>query len=168
MKPRPHFLLLLWIGIATLPSAHAQSATEPATGINWQSFQDGLSSSKESSTKLLVDVYAPWCGWCSRLQADVYSTSQVRSYVNEHFTVARLNIDEMDDTLSFKGYTLSSGELAMGLGASGTPTTVFLDTDGDYITRLPGYLGPEEFLTVLRFIATDAYLTKSFEEFAGL
>ncbi len=159
---------MLWLCIAAPQSGQAQSATEPAEGINWHSFQDGLSTSSTTSTKLLVDVYAPWCGWCSRLQADVYSTSEIRTYVNEHFTVARLNIDEMDDTLSFKGYTLSSAELAMGLGASGTPTTVFLDAKGDYITRLPGYLGPEDFLTVLRFIATDAYLNKSFEEFAGL
>lgn len=158
----------MWLGVAAPLSIQAQSATEPAEGIEWRSFQDGLSSSKATSTKLLVDVYAPWCGWCSRLQADVYSTNEVRTYVNEHFTVARLNIDEMDDTLSFKGYTLSSAELAMGLGASGTPTTVFLDADGDYITRLPGYLGPEDFLTVLRFIATDAYVNQSFEEFAGL
>lgn len=167
MKSKSYFLLL-WLGIGASQSILAQSATEPAEGIEWRSFQDGLSSSKATSTKLLVDVYAPWCGWCSRLQADVYTTSEIRSYVNEHFTVARLNIDEMDDTLSFKGYTLSSAELAMGLGASGTPTTVFLDADGDYITRLPGYLGPEDFLTVLRFIATDAYRNQSFEEFAGL
>lgn len=167
MKSRLYFLFL-WLGVAAPLSIQAQSATEPAEGIEWRSFQDGLSSSKATSTKLLVDVYAPWCGWCSRLQADVYSTNEVRTYVNEHFTVARLNIDEMDDTLSFKGYTLSSAELAMGLGASGTPTTVFLDADGDYITRLPGYLGPEDFLTVLRFIATDAYVNQSFEEFAGL
>ncbi len=167
MKARSYFLSAC-LAVATLPSAHAQSATDPAKGIDWQSFQDGLSISKDTATKLLVDVYAPWCGWCSRLQSDVYSSQDVRSYVNEHFTVARLNIDEMDDSLSFKGYTLSSAELAMGFGASGTPTTVFLSPDGDYITRLPGYLGPEDFLTVLRFIATDAYQSQSFDEFAGL
>ncbi len=80
--------------------------------------------------------------------------------------VARLNIDAMDDVVHFKGYELSSAELAMGLGASGTPTTVFLDAHGDYITRLPGFVGPEEFLTVLRFIATEKYLKMTFEEFA--
>ena len=136
--------------------------------MDWFEFQKGLSRAGESSKKLLIDVYAPWCGWCTRLQSDVYTSQTIQEYVRQHFTAARLNIDENSDTLSFKGYSLSSAELAMGLGATGTPTTVFLDEKGEYITRLPGYLGPEDFLTVLRFIATDAYRTQSFEEFAGL
>lgn len=158
------FLSSLW----ACDLSHAQSAANPARGVNWLPFQDALGETKSSSTKLIVDVYAPWCGWCSRLQAEVYTDEEVQSYVRKHFTMTRLNIDEMDDKLTFNGYELSSAELAMGLGASGTPTTVFLTGDGKYITRVPGFLAAEDFLAVLRFVATDAYLTKSFEEFSEI
>ena len=55
----------------------------------------------------------------------------------------------------------------MALGASGTPTTVFLDSDGSYVTRLPGYHPADRFLEVLRFIGTEAYREMTFEEYAG-
>jgi len=143
----------------------AQSASEPASGVAWLNFEQGLREASEANRPILVDIFAPWCGWCSRLQKDVYTDSRIQDYLANNFAVARLNIDSVDDELSFRGYRVTSSELAMGLGASGTPTTVFLDSSGNYITRLPGFVGPDEFLQVLRFIGTKAYVKQSFEGF---
>lgn len=145
--------------------AYAQSASEPAAGVAWLGFEEGLRLAAEYERPVLVDIYAPWCGWCTRLQTDVYTDGRVQLYLSEHFAVARLNIDSVDDAVNFRGYRVTSSELAMGLGASGTPTTVFLDAAGNYITRLPGFVGPDEFLQVLRFIGTEAYKSQSFESF---
>ena len=41
----------------------------------------------------------------------------------------------------------------------------FLDAAGNYITRLPGFVGPDEFLQVLRFIGTKAYESQTFDAF---
>lgn len=145
----------------------AQTAASPANGVEWQSFENGLATAERSEKKLLVDVYAPWCGWCSRLQADVYTDDRVQEMLKSHFAVARVNIDRVDDEISFKDYLLTSAELAVGLGATGTPTTVFLESNGDYITRLPGYVEPNVFLQILDFIRSDAYKNQSFEQFAA-
>jgi thioredoxin-related protein len=158
-------LLTLFLYCAIPGVAWSQSASEPAEGVNWLAFEDGLQAAGETDRPVLVDIYAPWCGWCSRLQTDVYAEPDVQAYLANHFTVSRLNIDSIDDVVSFRGYELTSAELAMGLGASGTPTTVFLDASGDYITRLPGFVGAEEFLQILTFIGSKAYVSESFESF---
>jgi thioredoxin-related protein len=145
--------------------ADAQSASEPAAGIPWLEFEEGLRVAAEREKPVLVDIFAPWCGWCTKLQTDVYTDGRIQHYLREHFAVARLNIDSVDDAVDFRGYRVTSAELAMGLGASGTPTTVFLDSAGNYITRLPGFVGADEFLQVLRFIGTEAYKSQSFENF---
>jgi thioredoxin-related protein len=146
-------------------TANAASAQEAWTAapIGWKSFDEAIAN--QSQKKILIDIYAPWCGWCRRMHQEVYPNAEVQEYLLEHFNLTRLDITEEGDTLSFKGYRLNSMTLAGGLGATATPTTVFLEPNGDYITRLPGYASTEDFLNILQFIATNAYQTQSFQDF---
>jgi thioredoxin-related protein len=133
--------------------------------VSWLEFEEGAREAAETQRPILVDIYAPWCGWCTRLQTDVYTDQRIQQYLADNFSVTRLNIDSVDDEVNYRGYKVTSAELATGLGASGTPTTVFLDATGKYITRLPGFIGADEFLLVLRFIGTEAYKSQSFKAF---
>jgi thioredoxin-related protein len=55
--------------------------------------------------------------------------------------------------------------LSSGLGAEATPTTVFLDANGDYITRLPGFVDAGEFLHILRYIGSKSFKVESYKDF---
>ena len=145
-------------------TASAQQAWTAAP-LGWAPFSEAIEQASQAEKKVLIDIYAPWCGWCRRMHQEVYPDAGVRQYLHEHFKLTRLDITEEEDTLQFKGYRLNSMTLAGGLGATATPTTVFLEPNGDYITRLPGFAGTDDFLNILKFIATDAYQTQSFEEF---
>lgn len=153
----PALFLLAGLGVHT-PAA-AQEA--PA----WRTFAEATGAAPASGKKVLLDVYAPWCGWCRKMQAEVYTDAALRAYLHDHFEIARVDLSVHDDTLHYRGFAVSSAELAAGLGATATPTTVFLEPDGTYITRLPGFHPTADFLQVLRFIATDAYRTQTFEAF---
>ncbi len=128
-------------------------------------FGEALQAAEVSGKTVIVDVYAPWCPWCAKLQSEVYSQATVRTYLNDHFETARLNIDNKDDVIPFKGFELSSSELASGLGAEATPTIVFLTATGDYITRVPGFIEADEFMYVLRYISTGSFRIESFQDF---
>ena len=153
--------------IALAPIASAQDASVPAEGLDWYSFEEAVKVAKKTNKKLIVDVYAVWCPWCRRLQSEVYTDENVRSYVEEHFVLTRLDAESRDDSLRFKEHTLTPADLATGLGASGFPTTVFLDAGGDYITRLPGFVEAGDFLHVLTYIGSDAFAEQSFEEYSA-
>ena len=161
-------LLLAAAAFVLLPlaPAHAQDASVPAEGVAWTPFEDAVTVAAKRQKPILVDVYAPWCTWCRRLQREVYTDKAVQAFLADHFVVTRLDGDDRSSELTFKSYTLSSGELAQALGAEGFPTTVFLAADSDYITRLPGFVDATEFLQILRFIGTGAYEKVSYQEFA--
>ena len=153
--------------IAFAPLAFAQDASVPAEGLDWYPFEEAIDAAKQSKKKLIIDVYAPWCPWCRRLQSEVYTDEKVRSYVKEHFILTRLDAENHDDKVRFREHTLTPAELSTGLGASGFPTTVFLDAEGEYITRLPGFVEAGEFLHVLGYIGSDAFADQSFEEYSA-
>jgi len=155
---------LSWTGVvATL----AQPAVpEPALAApTWIPFQDAVRAADSSGKMVLVDVWSRRCGWCARMQRETYTEPEVLRYLNDHFETGRLDIDIRADTISYMGYDLSSAELSAALGASGTPTTIFLDRDGSYVTRLPGFHPADRFLDVLHYMGTASYRDMTFDEF---
>jgi thioredoxin-related protein len=161
--------LALLLALALPLTAAAQRPAvdpSPAEGIDWHgSVEEALTAAETSGKKVIVDVFAPWCGWCARLQKEVYGDESVQAFVADNFEMVRLNGEVSDDIVQFQQYTLSSQMLAQALGATGYPTTVFLAEDGSYVTKLPGFSAPPDFLNVLGFIASEAYLTQKFEEY---
>lgn len=143
------------------------AATPEPRGPEWIPLSEALNRAKESKKKVLVDVWSGRCGWCARMQREIYPAPELMAYLGEHFETARLDIDIKDDTIEYAGYKLSSAELSVGFGATGTPTTVFLSNDGTYITRLPGFHDVPTFMGVLEFIGSDAFRDMTFEEYSA-
>ena len=158
--------LLLFSGVLS-HRAQAQDASVPAEGLPWKPFEEAVALAAKQNKKVLVDIFAPWCPWCRRLQREVYTDPAVQEYLKERFIVTRLNGDDTTASYAFKTYNLTAAELAAGLGAQGYPTTVFLAANSDYITRLPGFVDAAEFIHVLRFIGTEAYQKLTYQEYVA-
>lgn len=162
--------LILLAGLVATPSlaqsGDAQGAdVELAPQLEWPSFPEALDAAKESERIVLVDVWSRTCGWCRKQQTEVYTQPDLQEYVLDTFQLGRLDIDMESDTLSYRGYTMSSQMLSAGFGATATPTTIFLESDGTYITRLQGFHAYQDFYDVLRFIGSESFREMDFEDF---
>ncbi len=142
-----------------LSSATAQMHIPP------RSLDEVVEQAQADDRPILIEIYAPWCPYCQRMQKTVYSHTTVKSYLQDHFVYARLNSDTTDGTHTFQGRTLSTDQLASALGAKGVPTTVFLSADGSPIARQPGFVKRPQFLRMIRYIGSGAYQDQSFQEF---
>lgn len=161
------FLVICLLSVPALAAAQTDAieTTELAPQIEWPGFNEAFDAAKVSDKLVLIDVWSPTCGWCRKQQTEVYTQPGLQAFIRENFELGRINLDVTDDTLSFRGYTLSSQMLAGGLGATGTPTTIFMEPDGGYITRLQGFHAYEDFYDVIRFIGTESFREMSFEDF---
>lgn len=154
-------IVLGLLGGLLVHSAQAQMSIPP------RSFQDVVDRAQSRQTPILVEVYASWCPYCQRMQAEVYSDSTVKRYLDDHFTYVRLNSDTTGGQHQLNGRTVSTKELASMFGGRGVPTTVFLKSDGSPIAHQPGFIERPTFLTMIRFVGSGAYRNQSFQEFAG-
>ena len=159
-------LIGLFIFAFLLVSAgRAQDASVAAEGIDWKPFGEAVALAGEQEKMIVVDIYAPWCPWCRRLQREVYTDSLVQRSLADHFIATRLDGENQSDSLRFREYTLTPSELALGFGTEGYPTTVFLDSDGQYITRLPGFVNASKFTHVLSYVGTGAFKSVSYQDY---
>jgi len=58
---------------AALPARAGDAA------IPWRAWDPGLAEAQKSKRPVLVDVYTQWCGWCRRMDKDVYARADVRA-----------------------------------------------------------------------------------------
>jgi thioredoxin-related protein len=133
-------------------------------GLTWLSFNDGLATAKKSKKKVLVDVYTDWCGWCKKMDASTYADGEIMMYLKENYVVVKLNA-ESTKKLTYNTTSYTEQELAAAFGITGYPTTLFLKSNGDPITKLPGYAPAPAFKKILSFIGEDHYLTEKFDDY---
>ena len=101
----------------------------------------------------------------------------VVDYMNENFYAVKFNA-EQTEPIEFMGNTFvnkgSNGprkgthELAQALlkGRMSYPSYVFMNENNQLLTIVPGYAEAKDFLPILKFNGSNAYLTTSWEEFS--
>jgi thioredoxin-related protein len=166
MNRSPSCAALAFAAISILACAASPPSASAATAeARWASWDAGLHQAAESHRPVLVDVYTDWCGWCKRMDHDVYSRADVREYLDHHFVTVRLNA-ESPEAATYDGKPYTGRTLAMRFGVSGYPTTIFLRANGEHLVNVPGYVQADEFLTLLRYIG-EGHMDRgeSFETF---
>jgi len=167
MRPKICCVPLLAPLLAALGRALAAPPAGTADAVAWLDWDEGMRQARASNRPILVDVYTNWCGWCKRMDRDVYARADVRDYLAGSFVTIKLNA-ESQARGTYEGRSLTSRALASRLGVRSYPTTLFLRPGGARIVTVPGYVPADRFLLLLRYIG-DGHLDRGtpFEEFSA-
>ena len=147
-----------------------------AQKINWMTFQEAIKLNETAPKKIFIDVYTDWCGWCKKMDQTTFQDTAVIAYMNENYYAVKFNA-ECNDTIVFGEYTFvneggisgrkGTHQLASALlqGRLSYPSYVFMNEKNQLITVAPGYIEAKEFLPILQYIGTDAYLRQTFKDY---
>jgi thioredoxin-related protein len=132
--------------------------------LKWYTFDDGLAHAKKTEKKILVDVYTDWCGWCKKMDRDVYGDKRIVDYLNQKYVLVKLNA-ESSAKVNYKGKKSTERGIAQQFGVTGYPTTLFFKSDGEPITPVSGFVPADKFIDILKFIGDDFFAKMNWEEF---
>lgn len=156
-------LVVLFSGLIFISSGSNMNNQEDGD-LKWTNFTDGVKQALAENKKVLIDVYTDWCEWCKKMESDTYSDENIKSYLEENYSLVKLNAES--DTREMLGdEEVTQASLAKAFGVTGYPTTVFLMPDGRFITSVAGYMKPAEFLQVLKYIGEDYYKKMGFQDY---
>jgi thioredoxin-related protein len=150
--------------LSSLAFASAAGGAAPEAAL-WRTWDEGLKEAGASQRPIVVDVYTDWCGWCKRMDRDVFARNDVREYLSKRFVPIKLNAES--GTLGqYQGKSLSSRALAARFRVTGYPTTVFLNSDGEHLVNVPGYVNADRYLLLLRYVG-DGHMDRGvpFQDF---
>ncbi|MEN8247899.1 MAG: DUF255 domain-containing protein [Bacteroidota bacterium] len=158
-----------------LPLMLAFTNADTNSPVDWLSFEDAVTSSKENQKKIFIDVYTDWCGWCKKMDATTFSDPAVAALLQDKFYPVKFNAEQRDP-ITFNNHTFkfvprgTKGyhELAAALlnGKLSYPSVVFLNEKFEIIQILPGFKKADEFLKIATFIGEDHYLTTTWDDFS--
>lgn len=126
---------------------------------------------------VMVELYTPWCGWCTRMERNTFDDPNIAKFINKNFHSIKFNA-ESQDILTFLGKSYSfdkkatsrgrhelASMLMVGNKKQGYPTIAFLDENYNLIQAIPGYKNAQEFEIIMHFFAEKHYETKDWNEF---
>lgn len=103
----------------------------------------------ESRYLLLNFTGSDWCGWCMRLDAEVFSQGAFRGFASEHLVC--VTIDFPRDRPQHPDVTRRNEDLKRQYRVSGFPSLFLLNPNGRELGKL-GYMegGPQPFVDAMR------------------
>ncbi|MCG2588568.1 thioredoxin family protein [Rhodohalobacter sulfatireducens] len=146
------------IGSLFLKPAIAQDKS-----IYWRPFEEALQIAEKKQQVIIVDVWAPWCGWCKKMEKQVYPN--VSENLSTRFVWTRLNRDDNNSTIQFSNQPFSPLRLAQKLNVQNVPALVFLAPNGDYLFHKSGFTEVNTFESIMSYIASDTNPNGSYENF---
>lgn len=100
--------------------------------INWlSSYNRGMSRAKNTGKSVMIDFYTDWCGWCKKLDSDTYKDKEVLSLAG-NLVCIKIDADK-------------NKSIAQQYNVRGYPTILFLNSSGEELGRISGYLPARPF-----------------------
>jgi thioredoxin-related protein len=143
-------LTLLALLVSVLPVACADSPGD--TKIRWMGYNAAREQKPALNKKMFIYFSSANCGYCRKLENEVFSRDEIADYINTHYAPVLIDIDRNRKT-------------AVQFGIQGVPDLRFVSEKGEPIARWPGYIEAPHLLNMLKYIHTDSYLEMGFQEF---
>jgi thioredoxin-related protein len=136
---------------------------------------DDLEGARKEGKRFVVMWELRGCPYCKETHFVNLAQARIADYIKQNFEVLQLNIIGSRKVTDFDGKELTEKELAAKYGVRFTPTFQFfgeaaatlktLPPAKREVARAPGYMLPDDFLAMFRYVRDKAYESKSFRDY---
>jgi len=154
----PHVILALFVLVAVAAPAFAQDAAPTQDKPLWvEDYDAAVAIAKKEGKDLLIDFTgSDWCGWCKRLDAEVFSTDLFVEKAPATFVLTKLDFPRSEEVKAKVPNPARNEELSKKWSIRGFPTILLVTPEGAAYAST-GYRegGPEPYLEHLAELRED-------------
>jgi len=128
--------------LALLPLMRSRPQALPWT----ENANSAFNRAEKNDVAIVAYLYTDWCGYCRQMENTTFKDPDLISQLSEEFAWLRLN-PETDQ---------AGQSLQQKFMVSGFPPVLILDTRGNELDRIQGYVPPSRFIASLQLILRDS------------
>jgi len=122
-----------------------------AADVNWLTdFTAAQKKAKDEKKLVLMDFTgSDWCGWCIKLNKEVFTTKEFGDYAKDNLVMVEVDFPRRKQLSDDQ--KKANEKLQSKYGAEGFPTIVVLNSEGKQVWKQVGYMqgGPKAWIAKL-------------------
>jgi thioredoxin-related protein len=134
-------IIVLFSVVLAIRSDTSDAGSITLKGLKFQTnVTPALEAAKVQNKPIFIYARSESCGWCKKFEDETFTNQSVTRILNEKFILVSIDVyKQKNETRNFR--------------VQGTPTEIFLDSNGTEIKRIPGYTDTETFLDSINDIS---------------
>lgn len=124
-------IILLTAFVITIQTSYAQEGISFEKG----TWSEVLTKAKSQDKLVFLDAYASWCGPCKWMAKNTFPDDEVASYYNAKFVNYKMDMEKGEGPAVAKTYNVDA-----------YPSLLFVNSDGDLVSKNVGAMGPKDFM----------------------
>jgi thioredoxin-related protein len=143
---------LIWLTVTLPAPALGDSPGDLDPRLAVLDLEKALSAASEEKKHTFIYFWTPACPYCQRFTEEVLTDTDVIDLLRSDFVVVSINADQ-------------ERRLSRSFRVAGVPYLVFLDSQGQLASIVPGAMPADFFLVLLEYVRTKSYTETEFSEF---
>ena len=125
-----------------------------------------VKNSTKENKKVFIYLHIVGCNYCNIMDEFTFDDDSVNKYTKENFRVININASK-SDVIYYKSFKGSGREFVKHTGYTIYPSVLFLGPNGCINYASLGYKDEKQFLSILKYIKTDAFKEMDLKEFSS-
>ncbi|MFN7065521.1 MAG: thioredoxin family protein [Aquificaceae bacterium] len=155
----------LFILILLIPTILFSAEAIPFLKPSFLNLKEDMEEARRENKFLFVMFHQEGCPFCDKMRKVAFQDKGVQDYYSKNFYMVEIDIIGSNEVVDLDGNKLSERQFSLRHGVRLTPVFMFFDKDGKVVAKVPGYIEPQEFLLIGRYVVEGHYKSKNLVQF---
>ncbi|MCS6998926.1 MAG: thioredoxin family protein [Aquificaceae bacterium] len=148
-----------------LPSLLFSAEAVPFLKPSFLNLKEDFEEAKREKKFLFLMFHQEGCPFCDKMRKVTFQDRKVQEYFTRHFYMVEIDIRGSNEVVDLEGKRLTEKQFSLKHGVRLTPVFLFFDLEGRVVAKVPGYIEPQEFILLGRYVVEGHYRSKNLVQF---